>query len=64
MARVTYVEAKPTNNVYTGILAISLVVMVGVSILLYTEYDQYKKAPDKVNVDVPGQTAAKAGASK
>jgi hypothetical protein len=62
MARTTEAGPKPRGNVYVGMLAMSLLVMVSMSVMLYLEYDKYKTAPQKPAIDVPGATAAKAGA--
>jgi len=54
-----YVEDRPRNTVYTGILAISLIVLVGVSALLYFDLDALGKPPaGKLNVEVPGGSSA------
>ncbi len=53
MAR--YIEDEPRNNVYTGILAVSLVVLLGASALLYFDKDSMGPPPaGKLNLDVPG----------
>lgn len=60
MAR--YVEAPPKNNAYTGILAISLLVLIGVSALLYYDKDSMGAPPtSKLTIDVPGASNAPAG---
>ena len=64
MAKTRAPEPKPRNSVYTGILLMSFLVLASISVLLYLEYDQYKKAPDKVNINVPGLTSGKAGVAK
>ncbi len=57
MAR--YIEDKPRNNVYTGILAISLLALVVASGLLYFDMDSIGKPPaGNLNLDVPGGGAA------
>lgn len=64
MAKTKAPEPKPRNSVYTGILMMSFLILAGISVLLYLEYDQYKKAPDKVNINVPGSTPGKAAVGK
>jgi hypothetical protein len=64
MAKTRAPEPKPQNSVYTGILMMSFLALASVSVLLYFEYDKYKKSPEKVHVNVPGQTAGKAGIAK
>ena len=64
MAKTKAPEPKPRESVYTGMLLMSFLVLAGISVMMYLEYDQYKKAPDKVNVNVPGLTAGKAGVAK
>ena len=67
------VTAKPTNDAYTGMLAISFVALLVGCALLYLDYDQYSnKVPDKLNVnvksrpapDVAGKPAPKEGEKK
>jgi hypothetical protein len=60
MARTVVVEAKPRSDAYTGMLIISLVVLIVVSVMMWMEVDKLGDAPGKLNIDVPG--AAKAGA--
>jgi hypothetical protein len=52
------VEAKPRNDAYTGLLAISLLALIGGCVLMYLDQDQLGKAPGKsdLKVDVPGVT--------
>jgi len=46
-------EAGPRNDVYTGLLTISLVAMIVSCLLLYLDYSQYSGAPPKVTVPQP-----------
>lgn len=41
MARKRYEEARPASDVYTGLLAISLLAMIGSCVMLYLDYSQY-----------------------
>jgi hypothetical protein len=52
------VEAAPRNDAYTGLLAISLLALIGGCVLMYLDHDQLGKAPSKseLKVDVPGAT--------
>jgi hypothetical protein len=52
------VEAGPRNDAYTGLLAISLLALIGGCVLMYLDHDQLGKAPGKseLKVDVPGTT--------
>jgi hypothetical protein len=52
------VEAKPRNDAYTGLLAISLLALLGGCVLMYLDQDELGKAPGKndLRVDVPGAT--------
>ena len=49
---------KPKSDVYTGLLFISLIGMIGSCVLLYLDYDRFKSAPATV---VPA--ASKVGGS-
>jgi hypothetical protein len=50
-----YIEDKPRETVYTGILAISLLILVVASALLWFDKDSLGTPPQgKLNVDVPG----------
>lgn len=54
-----YIEDKPRNNVYTGILAVSLVILVVATALLWFDKDSLGNPPQgKLNVDVPGAGGA------
>ena len=65
MAKTRVVEARPRNSAYTGMLAISLLVMVIVSALMAYDADQLGDAPKtKLQVNVPGQAGGKAGVPK
>jgi hypothetical protein len=64
MAKTRAPEPKPRESVYTGMLIMSFLVLAGISVMMYMEYGQYKKAPDKVNINVPGLTASKTGVAK
>ena len=46
-------EAGPRNDVYTGLLTISLVAMIVSCLLLYLDYSQYGGAAPKVTVPTP-----------
>lgn len=47
-------KAKPTNDAYTGMLAISFVALLVGCALLYMDYDQYQaKPPTKLNPNDP-----------
>jgi hypothetical protein len=47
-------KAKPTNDAYTGMLAISFVALLVGCALLYMDYDQYQaKPPAKLNPNDP-----------
>src|SRR5262245_48850292 len=46
-------EAGPRNDVYTGLLTISLVAMIVSCLLLYLDYSQYAGAAPKVTVPPP-----------
>ena len=60
--------AKPTNDAYTGMLAISFVALLVGCALLYLDYDQYSnKLPEKLNTSVKSRPAPDApvkGAAK
>jgi hypothetical protein len=62
MARTVVAEAKPRSDAYTGMLVISLLVMLVVSVMMYMEVNRLGDPPAKLTIDVPG--AAKAGATK
>jgi len=50
-----YIEDKPRETVYTGILAISLLILIVASALLWIDKDSLgTPPPGKLNVDVPG----------
>src|SRR5437660_3836068 len=55
--------AKPTNDAYTGMLAISFVALLVGCALLYLDYDQYSnKLPEKLNTSVKSRPAPEAPA--
>jgi hypothetical protein len=56
-------EPKARNDAYTGLLAISLLALIGGCVLMYLDHDELGKAPGKgeLKVDVPGATAGKGG---
>jgi hypothetical protein len=53
--------ARPRNDAYTGLLAISFLALVGACVLLYLEYDSYggQNPPPVPNIDVPGAKLGK-----
>lgn len=55
------VEVKPRNDAYTGLLAISFLALVGATVLMAMDADSLGKAPDKLQIAVPGSTPGKAG---
>jgi hypothetical protein len=57
------VEAQPRNDAYTGLLAISLLALLGGCVLMYLDHDELGKAPGKneLKVDVPGVSPAAKG---
>lgn len=61
MARTVVAVTKPRNDAYTGLLAISLLALVGASVLLFLDKGQLGEPPAKLKIDVPGSTAGKAG---
>ena len=52
------VEVKPRNDAYTGLLAISLLALLGGCVLMYLDNEELGKPPGKndLKVDVPGVT--------
>ena len=57
MAKTVEETAKPTNDAYTGMLAISLIALLIGCALLYLDYNQYgTKEPPKVTPP-PGKSA-------
>ena len=48
--------ARPRNDAYTGLLAISFLALVGATALMYMDYDELGKPPEKsvLKIDVPG----------
>lgn len=50
------VEAKPKNDAYTGLLALSLIALLASCVVLYLDYAQYgsTEAP-KVSIPTPNQ---------
>jgi len=55
-------KAKPTNDAYTGMLAVSFLALLVGCALLYLDYDQYSnKMPDKLNTNVKSRPAPEAG---
>jgi hypothetical protein len=52
---------KPRNDAYTGLLAISFLALVGATVLMAMDADQLGKPPGKLDIQVPGTTAGKAG---
>jgi hypothetical protein len=61
MAKTREVAVTPRNDAYTGLLAISFLALVGASVLMYMDADSLGKPPGKLNINVPGATAGKAG---
>ena len=61
MAKTREVEVKPRNDAYTGLLAISFLALVGATALMAMDADSLGKAPDKLQITVPGSTPGKAG---
>jgi len=45
MAKKTVEEARPTNDAYTGMLAISLIALTVGGVLLYLDFSQYGPEP-------------------
>jgi hypothetical protein len=46
--------APATSDAYTGMLAISLLALIGGSVLLYLDYQQYpEKTPPPIKIDQP-----------
>ena len=62
MARTDETVAKPKNDAYTGMLAISFLALTVACVLLYLEYDSYGSTtpPASPNIDVPGVKASSA----
>ena len=58
MARSKAAGAKPRNDAYTGLLAISFLALVGASVLMWMDKESLGKPPDKLNIQVPGATPA------
>jgi hypothetical protein len=57
MAR--YIEDKPRETVYTGILGVSLLILVVAAALLWIDKDSLGTPPTgKLNVDVPGASGS------
>jgi hypothetical protein len=59
--------SRPTNDAYTGMLAIALLALIGASVLLYLDYNQYgERNPPAVKkaADVPKQEAPQAPTPK
>jgi len=56
MARIDETVAKPKNDAYTGMLAISFLALTVACVLLYLEYDSYGTTtpPSSPTIDVPG----------
>ena len=53
--------AKPTNDAYTGMLAIALLALIGGSVLLFLDYNQYgDRNPPGVPKAAPKQDAPQA----
>ena len=61
MAKVKDAGPKPRNDAYTGLLAISFLALVGATVLMALDADELGKPPGKLNIDVPGVNAGKAG---
>jgi hypothetical protein len=59
MAKTT--SAKPRNDAYTGLLAISFLALVGATVLMAMDAEKLGKAPDKLNIQVPGATPGTPG---
>ncbi len=55
------VRQKPRNDAYTGLLAISFLALIGATVFMVLDADQLGKPPGKLQIDVPGVTAGKAG---
>jgi hypothetical protein len=55
------VVLKPKNDAYTGLLAISFLALVGATVLMAMDAKDLGDPPAKLNIDVPGVTAGKAG---
>jgi len=61
MASTKAAGPKPRNDAYTGLLAISFLALVGATVLMAMDADQLGKPPGKLDIQVPGTTAGKAG---
>jgi hypothetical protein len=63
MARTTDAGPKARNDAYTGLLAISLLALLGGCVLMYLDHDELGKAPSKgdLKVDVPSVSPATKG---
>lgn len=61
MSTDTEVRAKPRNDAYTGLLAISFLALVAATVLIVLDADQLGKPPAKLNIDVPGVNPGKIG---
>jgi hypothetical protein len=57
----TDADTKPRNDAFTGLLAISFLALVAATVLMAMDADSLGKPPPKLQVDVPGVTAGKAG---
>jgi hypothetical protein len=55
------VVVKPQNDAYTGLLAISFLALVGATALMALDADSLGKPPEKLQINVPGAPAGKAG---
>jgi hypothetical protein len=53
--------AKPRNDAYTGLLAVSFLALVGASVLMALDAQELGTAPQPLKVDVPGAVLGKAG---
>ncbi|MEZ6143191.1 MAG: hypothetical protein R3B84_21715 [Zavarzinella sp.] len=59
MARIKETSAKPRNDAYTGLLAISFLALVGATVLMALDVKELGTAPEPITIDVPGAKLGK-----